>query len=233
MQFPLRDFFWLTVVIALAIGIAMEHKRVQEMSVHEGRATWWQKAAQKTAERLEKETGEKIRFDEMKTLDVSIPAHVKEVPVQNGRGEVLYMTSIVIPAHQSQSSIYARDTRQHVFSRFTGMLDLDMYLAVLIVGAPILAIVLYSRRGKPIVTAFHAESPIWKKMPWFALLWIPFCVLQSLFGYWIQRAPFTGALWLIMGVFWTYAYCQNVLTPRFSSNPEPRSEDAVLSTAPE
>jgi hypothetical protein len=232
MQFPLRDFFWLTVVIALAIGIVMEHKRVLEMSVHEGRAEWWQKAAQETAERLEKETGEKIQFDVLKKLDISIAAHVKEVPVQNGRGEVLYMTAVVIPARQTQSSIYARDTRESSLSRFTGMLDLDLYVLLLIIGGPILAIVLYSRRGKPIVTAFHSESPTWKKMPWFALFWVPFCVLQSLFGYGFQRAPFTGAIWLTMGVFWTYGYCQYVLMPRLNGH-VPGAVDAAPSTAPQ
>jgi hypothetical protein len=44
LQFQLRDFFWLTVAIGLVCAIQVEHNRSRQLSQHEGRAEWWQRA---------------------------------------------------------------------------------------------------------------------------------------------------------------------------------------------
>lgn len=43
-RLPLRDFFWLTIVIGLSALIVVEHKRTRALSEHPGRAEWWSRA---------------------------------------------------------------------------------------------------------------------------------------------------------------------------------------------
>lgn len=220
MQFPLRDFFWLSLVIGLAIGIAMEHKRVVALSVHEGRAQWWQKAAEETAERLEKATGESIQFQELKQLDIDIPARVQQVPVVGENNEILRYHPVAIPGHKTTRSIYGWETRERRISFLTGMMDLDMWLFMLSISGLVLVATGFSRKAdKPLQTIFSADNPLWQKTPWLALFWIPFGLGMSLLSYW-QRNYFNGAAFLTLGVFYVYGYCQYVLCPWLNPPPQ-------------
>lgn len=215
MQFPLRDFFWLSLVIGLTIGIAIERKQSMRLSVHEGRAQWWEKAAREIGERFEKATGEPVQFEEMKHLEISIPNRMKTVRVRDSRGEIIE-TKDVVPGYQLTSVVYVRDTRQRDLSWVTGMIDLDMFLLMLVTGGPFFLVYAYRNKGEQPLTIANRDAPIWKEKPWFALWWVPACVLMSLMGYMVQRSPFTGALFLFQGVLWTYYYCEYVLVPRLN-----------------
>jgi hypothetical protein len=225
MQFPLRDFFWLSLVIGLAIGIAMERKQSREQSVHEGRALWWEKAAREVAERLQKATGESIQFDEMKHLDITIPAHVKSVTARGPGPGKTTIVEVNVPEYKTRRGIYARDTRQRDFSWVTGMMDLDMYLLLLAIGGPAFAVFLYLRKGKKFQTIADPDASTWKTPAW-ALFIIPFFILISLSGYVLHRSPFTGALNLTAGFVWTYFFCQYIVTPRLN----PKLATRVAST---
>ena len=51
-RITLRDFFWLTLIIAVSTTIVIEHKRAVEMSAQRGRGLWWQDAAEKLQRKL-------------------------------------------------------------------------------------------------------------------------------------------------------------------------------------
>ncbi|QDU31135.1 hypothetical protein ETAA8_62880 [Anatilimnocola aggregata] len=206
MQFPLRDYFWLV----LAIGTATERKRVYELSVHQGRAEWWEKAARKLGETLQEKTGEAVQFDEMKSIDVAVPARVqKHVLASPVTGE-LETYSIPIAGYTSTLQVgYARDTRERDMSWVTGLLELDLLILMLGFGGPIVLLVYRSKPKHGPRSSADPRAPIWK-MPWFVLLMIVQFTSMAIFSYSFQHSPFTGAILLTMAVFWTYFYCQNV-----------------------
>jgi hypothetical protein len=64
LQLTLRDFFWLTIVVGLTIGIVIERNHVRSLRVYQGKAQWWEEATKKFAEEVEKQTGIKADFQE-------------------------------------------------------------------------------------------------------------------------------------------------------------------------
>jgi hypothetical protein len=192
MQFPLRDFFWLSLVIGLTIGIAIEHKRVRDLTVYQGQAEWWEKAARELGEKLAQKSGNELHI-QGDTISFSHPDPNHFGPVV----DVVRLGSV-------------RDTREPNMSLFTGLIDLDVFLMMLVFGGPILAIY-YLRQRKPLPPrVWDAHAPIWKH-PWQALMIIASHGCMSIFAYSALRSSFTGTLFLFGSVIWTYYYCQHIL----------------------
>lgn len=214
MQFPLRDFFWLTVVIALVIGIAMERKRVQDLSGHQGRAEWWEKAARGLGKKFEEKTDQPVHFEELKSIEISRgpnPQRVKATDPLTGETEYFEVNlppGVVDHVHTG----YVRDTRERDMSWVTGLVDLDFFLVTFVVVGPVLAIYLLRRKGPLPSVLNDPKAEIWKR-PRFILFMICYFAPFSVFQYWV-RSPFNGAAFLVLTVVWTYYYCQFVLTPK-------------------
>jgi len=212
MQFPLRDFFWLTIVIGLVIGIAIEHKRVRDLSGYQGQAEWWEKAARKLGEHLHEKTGETFDFQAMQSLRVDYPASVETRYYEHPKGERTPY-SVTIPAAIGILDLgYVRDTREPKMSPFTGLVDLDIFLTMLVLGGPVLA--LYRlRRKKPFPPGvWNPAAPIWQH-PWQVRLIIPLHAGMSILSYTALRSPITGTLFLAGAVIWAYYYGQFVHGP--------------------
>jgi hypothetical protein len=222
MQFPLRDFFWLTVVIGLAIGITIEHKRVLDLSRYEGDAQWWEKAARGLAEKFEQQTGQPVKFDARKSI--VIMSHVEGQEVRVGPNKTAVRGATPWPADRVYPG-YVRDTHERDMSWLTGFGDLDMILAGLVLGGPIGAISYYCAK-KPLPSVpgiWDPHAPIWKH-PWKPRLFFLLFAFMSVAGYSFQRAPFNGTLFLLMSVVWAYYYCNH-----FVGKPTiPAADPAVL-----
>jgi hypothetical protein len=230
MQFPLRDFFWLTVVIALVIGIAMERKRVQELSGYQGRAEWWEKAARGLGEKFEEKTGQPVHIEEMKSIEIwrgRNPHRVKATHPITGEieyYEVNLPPGVVDHVHPG----YVRDTRERDLSWVTGLLDLDFFLVTLVAVGPVLGIYLFWRKG-PLPSGLNdPKAEIWKR-PSLILFMICYFAPFSVFQYW-NRSPINGAAFLILAVVWSYYYCQFVLTPKLDGTTANSTTTSAAST---
>jgi hypothetical protein len=211
MQFPLRDFFWLSVVIGLTIGIAIEHKRVRDLSVQQGRAEWWEKAARELGDHLHEKTGETVDFQALQSIQVNYPATVETryYDLPNGKRSPYNVTH---PARTGMLSVgYARDTRGPRLYLVTGLIDLDIFLAMLLLGGPVLAIYRI-RRKKPFPPGVwrSPDAPIWQNPSQVQLI-ISLHTGMSILSYTVLRSPITGTIFLAGAVIWTYYYCEFVL----------------------
>jgi hypothetical protein len=212
MQFPLRDFFWLTIVIGLTIGIAIERKRAQGLSGYQGQAEWWEKAARELGDHLQEKTGETFDFQALQSIQVNYPAtfETRYYDLPNGKRSPYNVTH---PARTGMLSVgYARDTRGPRLYLVTGLIDLDILLAMLVLGGPVLAIYRI-RRKKPFPPGVwrKPDAPIWQQPSQVQLI-ISLHTGMSIFAYAALRSPFTGTVFLVGAVIWAYYYCQFVLT---------------------
>lgn len=115
MNFPWRDFAWFTILIGLAIGLAVEFKRVEAVSGDKAEADRWEQQARTAAENIAQQSATKV--------------HLKEF------GQVLFFAEYQgndLGIDWVNVASY-RDTRERSDSLVTGMMDLDIWLLMIVV----------------------------------------------------------------------------------------------------
>lgn len=208
MQVTLRDFFWLTIVIGLAIGILIEHADVRVMHGAMEKARWWEWAARQMGKQAAKE-GTEPYFKELNSAGF-----------KNEEGLILTEESqnFWIPIHSHPDA-----------KSFTGHRDLDFVLALVLVIAPLSLLVgLVVRRMFPAQGKAYAKFAI-RGHRWSAPIALLMTIAMSL-GSYISRSPFSGALWLLATVFFVYGAIQNrnlVLTPELEQQIDEKYEQPL------
>jgi hypothetical protein len=143
-QFPWRDFAWFTFLIGLAIGLAVELKRVEAMSGDKAQADRWEQQARAAAAKIAELSRTNLRLEEARN--------------------VLFMTDEMIVMEWVNVASY-RDTRERSDSVVTGMLDLDIWLLMIVVIPLSAGIGIWlrttNREGAKAYTKFSIQSLRW------------------------------------------------------------------------
>jgi hypothetical protein len=185
LQFTLRDFFWLTIVVGLTVGIVIERNEVRALRMYQQKAQWWEDEAKDFAKEVEKQTGIKTDFQEGAGTNSS-----GGISMTTGPGTRLWTTSV-----------YVRSTEDKSYSWPTGMLDLNMML----IAAPCLAVVfLISTNPKG---ALKRQAAAVKMRP-YAGLWIVVGVMSVAMAYggYLSGDPFRATLFLLQGAVCAWNY---------------------------
>lgn len=210
MQFTLRDFFWLTIVIGLVIGILIEHADVRSMHGAQKRAQWWEWAARQMGEKAAKE-GTKPYFDELKSAGF-----------KNEQGLI-----VIDDATNLWFPVYIH--RDPDADSFTGHRDLDLVLFLAGVIAPVSVLTgLLIRRTFPAQGKAYAKSSV-RTFHWMAPVALAIAPGICLFGY-LTRNPFSATLWLLGTAYLGYGYIQNrnlTLTPELEQQIDEKYEQPL------
>jgi hypothetical protein len=208
MQFTLRDFFWLTIVIGLVIGILIEHADVRAMHGAMEKARWWEWAARQMGKQAAKE-GTEPYFRELDSAGF-----------KNEEGLILIeeSQSFWIPVHSHPDA-----------KSITGHRDLDLVLLLLVAVAPISLLV-----GLVIRRKFPEQGKAYAKLSVRVYHWMTPVTLTMMFGfcvaYYFVRQPFSATLWLCGIAFLVYYYVQNrnlTLTPEIERQIEEKYEQPL------
>jgi hypothetical protein len=117
LQFTLRDFFWLTIVVGLTVGIVIERNEVRALRVYQQKAQWWEDAAKDFAKEVEARTGLKTEF-----LDEASSRQLRGMNYWTAPRDVIWFSAV--PSWSTNDSSYSWPT---------GMKDLNIQL----VAAPL------------------------------------------------------------------------------------------------
>jgi hypothetical protein len=189
LQFTLRDFFWLTIVVGLTVGIVIERNQVRALRVYQGKAQWWEEAAKRFAEEVEKQTGIKADFQEGAGSSSS-----GAIAMRNIGGSLATPWPI---------SVNVRSTEDKSYSWPTGMYDLNM---VLIFG-PIVLIgsLIESIRGGE--RKRQAQALLYAKMRPYAWVWAIGAFVSVMFAsVCYLGGPFCATMLLLNGALCALNY---------------------------
>jgi hypothetical protein len=112
LQFTLRDFFWLTIVVGLTVGIVIERNQVRALRVYQQKAQWWEDKAKDFAKEVETRTGLKTQF-----LDEASSSQLGGMNFRTIPRDVIWSTTV--PSWSTNDSSYSWPT---------GMKDLNIQL---------------------------------------------------------------------------------------------------------
>jgi hypothetical protein len=185
MQLTLRDYFWLTIVVGLAIGIVIEHYDVRALRHFEGKAQWWEQAARQMGEKAGEKDGLVPDFKEFKHW--GLKKHKDDEVWQ----EVDFM------------HLWGTEDKEQTI--VTGHWDLDFLLLLLIVVAPLSALLAMAlRKSYPAGGKAYSKASI-RSYRWMGPVSLLMLLAFCLSGY-HSRRPFTATLTFTMLVFFAGHY---------------------------
>lgn len=193
MQFATRDFFWLTIVIGLVIGILIEHADVRALHGSQERAQWWEQAARWMGAKAA-QTGEEPYFNEL-----------RGVGFREQGDEILKQYESIpgrIGTHPDHESV-------------TGHQDLDRVLLLILVVPIALAIGWLIRRRHHEWGKAYVKSSV-RSHRWVAPIALAVLLVVCI-GNYVARRPFTSTLGLLGLVS---IGCQYLKNPNLTLTPE-------------
>lgn len=208
-QFPWREYFWVILLLSLAIGLAVELQRVRQLSEFRDQAVQTEAKARELAEMIAAATDSLAQFGsnpQYGTSSFNLKYYVgfEHVYFVAKDGSQRTVRSVRVP------SVWRTDSRMsNVIPSITGMMDLDLLLVITPAVALMVWVASYPSYKHPPANYEFSLQMFWLVGPFHVLLQSVLCIFAFRgFSFGVEHGcmPYLGAFMLTANAIFVPRY---------------------------